>query len=117
MAAPLDAPFHAQLQALADKYAAGLPLMLDKIAAALAACRADGATPSAEHLHVLHELLHGMAGTAGTFGFALLGQQCRLVEQQLRQVARAAPAWPAAAADLDKVLRWAATNPRASTYD
>ncbi|SFM69071.1 Hpt domain-containing protein [Rugamonas rubra] len=115
MSTPHDAKFHAHLQLLADKYAARLPATLEQIAAVLAACRADGAAPSAEHLHVLHELLHGVAGTAGTFGFALLGQQCRQVEQQLRQAMLTPSCWAAAAADLDKVLRWAATNPRART--
>src|SRR5690606_1848882 len=31
---------------------------------------------------VIHERLHRLAGTAGTFGFTTLGQQARLLEQR-----------------------------------
>jgi HPt (histidine-containing phosphotransfer) domain-containing protein len=114
--APLADPhFRARLQALGDKFAATVPGTLDKIAAALAACEAargaDG-VPAPATLHVLHELLHGVAGSAGTFGFGALGQECRRLEQRLRALTEnGAGDWHAIAADTAQLLHRAARDP------
>ena len=117
MATLSDQEFHARMQALSDKFAATVPVTLDKITAALAACRADGpAGPSPDHLHVLHELLHGVAGSAGTFGYGTLGQYCRVVEQQMRALLAGQAEWPVVAAQVDALLQWAARDPRAPSW-
>ncbi|MBA5687788.1 Hpt domain-containing protein [Rugamonas apoptosis] len=117
MATVTDQEFRARMQALCDKFAATVPVTLDKITRALAACRADGPDgPDAAHLHELHELLHGVAGTAGTFGYGTLGQYCRNVEQQMRAVLAGQAEWPAVADQVDALLRWAARDPRAPSW-
>lgn len=118
MAAPNDPDFRARLAALNDKFAATVPVTMDKIAAALAACRADGgAVPSQPSLHALHELLHGVAGTAGTFGFATLGQQARRIEQMVRAVMKEGEGWQAVPAEVEKLLAWAARDACATVFD
>ncbi|MES2116785.1 MAG: Hpt domain-containing protein [Pseudomonadota bacterium] len=117
MATLVDQEFRARLQALSDKFAATVPVTMDKITQALAACRADGGgTPGAEHLHQLHELLHGVAGSAGTFGYATLGQYCRSVEQQMRAVMAGQAEWEGVAAQVEALLQWAARDPRAPSW-
>lgn len=117
MATLTDQEFHARMQALSDKFAATVPVTLDKITHALAACRADGpGGPDTSHLHALHELLHGVAGSAGTFGYGTLGQYCRVVEQQMRAVLAGQAEWPAVAAQVDALLQWAARDPRAPSW-
>lgn len=117
MATLTDQEFHARMQALADKFAATVPVTLDKITRALAACRADGPDgPASGHLHELHELLHGVAGSAGTFGYGTLGQYCRVVEQQMRAVLAGQAEWPAVAPQVDALLLWAARDPRAPSW-
>ncbi len=116
MATLVDEEFHARLAALGQKFAATVPVTLDKIARALAACEASF-PPDASQLDVLHELLHGVAGSAGTFGFGELGQQCRRVEQMVRVVISAHPVpaaeWAPVAQEVKRLLAWAAIDPRA----
>ena len=117
MATLTDQEFHTRMQALRDKFAATVPGTLEKITQALAACRADGsAGPDDAHLHALHELLHGVAGSAGTFGYGTLGQYCRSVEQQLRAVMAGNTDWPDVAVQVDALLQWAARDPRAPSW-
>lgn len=117
MATLTDQEFHARMRVLSDKFAATVPVTLDKITRALDACRADGvAGPDTVHLHELHELLHGVAGSAGTFGYGTLGQYCRVVEQQLRAMLAGQAEWPAVAAQVEALLQWAARDPRAPSW-
>jgi len=110
-----DQEFYARLQALGDKFAARLPETTAGIARALAACAADGATP--EHLRELHELLHGIAGSAGTFGFAVLGREARRLEQQTRLVQAGEAEWAPLPEQIAQFLRWAAHDPKSDQYD
>jgi chemotaxis protein histidine kinase CheA len=116
MTTPSDAEFRARLAALNEKFAATVPGTLDKIRAALAACRA-GSAPSGEALHELHELLHGVAGSAGTFGFTVFGREARRVEQMLRAVLASGSGWVSVAPEVEKLLAWAARDAKASHYD
>ena len=123
MAASNDPDFRARLTALNAKFAATVPVTMEKIAQALAACNAslDRGQPSAAALHQLHELLHGVAGSAGTFGHATLGQEARRIEQQVRTVMKEgggeAAGWAPIPAQLERLLAWAARDPAATEYD
>jgi len=118
MATIVDPDFRARLRALGDKYAATVPGLMAAIEQALLRCEDEGL--SAAHLAALQKQLHTIAGSAGTFGFGALGQQCRVLEQQVRQIAAdpaaGAPLWHALAAQIRQLLRWAAVDPRAETY-
>lgn len=136
MATPVDPEYRARLQALAERYALTVPVTMDRIAQALAACRTAagaGTAPPAACVAQLHELLHGVAGSAGTFGFGTLGQYCRSIEQRARgllatlaegqgrqdagvDVPAANGAWPALAAEVERLLAWAARDPRAPSW-
>ncbi|TFW11295.1 Hpt domain-containing protein [Massilia arenosa] len=114
MPTPLDADFAARLQALNDKFAASLPGTLDKLAAARA--RFDAAAPDQTVAAELHGLLHSIAGSAGTFGFPLLGQYARIVEQNVRRLLSGTEPpldWAAWADQFDGFLAWAKADPQA----
>ncbi len=83
---PLTAARQAKLQALHEAYAAQLPERL----AAIDACRVRlrRGEDSAGQLHALHRLLHSLAGSAGSFGYARLGEQARALELELAPLAR-----------------------------
>ena len=117
MATPTDPDFRARLAALNDKFAATVPATMEKIGLAFAECKAGGELPPDAALHQLHELLHGVAGSAGTFGFGMLGQQSRHVEQMLRGVLAEHAGWPAVIPEVEQLLRWAAKDPRATSYE
>jgi HPt (histidine-containing phosphotransfer) domain-containing protein len=121
MATPADPDFRARLAALNDKFAATVPGTMAKIRLALdncvADCAAGGAQPQQAALHQLHEVLHGVAGSAGTFGFATLGNECRRIEQMVRMVMAGGGEWPAVIPEVEKLLRWAAIDPRSGNYD
>ena len=124
MATLVDPDFRARLGALNDKYAAAVPGLMASIGLVLRQCE-DGAPdgPQAAQITALHKSLHTVAGSAATFGFPVLGQQCRLLEQQLRLLT-AQPddrgavqaAWPALAAQTRQLLDWAARDPKADVY-
>jgi HPt (histidine-containing phosphotransfer) domain-containing protein len=119
MATPVDPDFRARLQALNQKFAATVPVTMGKITVALADCvsSADGKPAPAEaQLHRLHELLHGVAGSAGTFGFPVLGQQSRRVEQMVRAALADGGGWPEIVPEVEQLLRWAAVDPQAESY-
>lgn len=116
MATLLDQDFRARLRALADKYAASVPGAMQAIRVALELCQQEGPLP--QHLTLLHERLHMVAGSAGTFGFTALGQECRRLEQQLRLMMEgdAAAGWDRLMREVAQLLRWAAVDPAAATY-
>nr|WP_315396570.1 Hpt domain-containing protein [uncultured Duganella sp.] len=120
MATPVDPDFRARLAALNEKFALTVPATLEKIAAALAACVAEGAggrAPAPASLQRLHELLHGVAGSAGTFGFGTLGREARRIEQMLRETMASGAGWDAVPPELERFLVWAARDARATVYD
>lgn len=112
-----EAQFRARLEALNARFTAQLPLMLEKTAQALAACVAGGAQPTLEQLTALHESLHSVAGSAATFGYTMLGQQARRIEQQLRMAMQENSGWNAIPPQVEQYLRWAARDPKATRYE
>lgn len=125
MATSVDPDFRARLALLNEKFAATVPATMEKIASALAVCVAEdadgkgGAGPGEASMRQLHELLHGVAGSAGTFGFGTLGQEARRIEHLLREVMGGVSGhgWNAVAPEVEKYLSWAARDPRATLYD
>ena len=118
MATLVDPEFLARLRALNDKFAASLPATLERLEAARAGIALDSPDPA--RLKELHQVLHTIAGSAGTFGFAVLGQQARRLEQRMRMLmSEAAPRndWESWMADLQRYQRWAANDPKADFYD
>lgn len=109
-----EAEFRARLEALNARFAAQLPLMLEKTAQALAACVAE---PTVEQLTALHESLHSVAGSAATFGYTMLGQQARHIEQQLRMAMQDKSGWNSIPPQVEQYLRWAARDPKATRYE
>jgi HPt (histidine-containing phosphotransfer) domain-containing protein len=110
----VDPNFRARLAALGDKYAAGIPATLQAITAALSHCR--NADADAASLEKLHALLHGVAGSAATFGYAGFGAEARRLEQELLPLLGKRPAelagWDALAAQVERYLAWAAQDPK-----
>jgi chemotaxis protein histidine kinase CheA len=117
MATPVDPDFRARLAALNEKFAATVPGTLVKIRAALDECKAGGEQPSQAALHQLHEVLHGVAGSAGTFGYAVFGQEARRVEQMVRAVLATNAGWPLVVPEVEKLLAWALRDAKASTFE
>ena len=119
MTASTDPDFRARLAALNAKFAATVPGTMGKIAQALAACNGSmqGGVPSAASLHALHELLHGMAGSAGTFGYPTLGLEARRLEQQVRAAMKEGAGWDGMPAQVEQFLAWAARDPGAVEFD
>ena len=81
---PNDPLYEQRMQALRDRYAASIPERLQAVAEALARCK--GAGPSARDVEQLHHALHTISGSAGSFGFKALGEECRRVEQLVREL-------------------------------
>ena len=117
MSSSSDPDFRARLAALNDKFAATVPVTMEKIRLALADCVAGGAEPPQAAVHQLHELLHGVAGSAGTFGFGTLGTEARRIEQMLRGSMAGHGGWVAVPAEVEKLLRWAARDPKSNTFE
>ncbi|MYM67509.1 Hpt domain-containing protein [Pseudoduganella sp. FT55W] len=117
MATPVDPDFRARLAALNEKFAATVPGTLEKIRAALGACVAGGEQPPQDALHQLHEVLHGVAGSAGTFGYAVFGQESRRIEQMVRGVLNTQTGWAAVVPEVEKLLQWATRDAKASQFD
>ncbi|SDA75214.1 MULTISPECIES: Hpt domain-containing protein [unclassified Janthinobacterium] len=118
MATLIDPDFRARLRALNDKYAAGVPALMQAIAQAQARC--DGEGPRLEPLTDLHRALHAVAGSAATFGFAALGQECRRIEQLVRTLlnepGQVLAEWPGVSAQVGTLLRWAECNAAAPHF-
>jgi HPt (histidine-containing phosphotransfer) domain-containing protein len=77
----------ARLQALNDAYAAQLPEKLKQIE------QVWGRLPKAEWVEVdfesLHRMVHSLTGSGKTFGFSLLSDVARGLEQYLKQLMQA----------------------------
>jgi HPt (histidine-containing phosphotransfer) domain-containing protein len=118
MATLIDQEFFARLRALNDKFAAGVPDTLARLRAARLAF--DPEAPDAALVKEIHQVLHTVAGSAATFGFRVLGQQARALEQRLRVLMAfelVAPRdWRDWLAALDQYLAWAALDPKAEDY-
>lgn len=118
MATLIDKDFLARLNALNDKFAAGVPDMLARLARARAGF--DPAAPNPAAVKELHETLHTIAGSAATFGFRTFGQQARNLEQKLRVLMVLEnvgdPDWQRWLAGFDHFVDWAARDARAADY-
>jgi HPt (histidine-containing phosphotransfer) domain-containing protein len=118
MATPIDQEFFARLNALNEKFAAGIPSTMARLQQARD--RFDASAPDQDLVGELHQVLHTIAGSAATFGFRVLGQEARHLEQRLRVMM----AYPAIAARdwldwidaLDEYIAWALRNPKAADY-
>ena len=110
-----DQELHDKLRALEAVFSERLPERLAEIGAALALC-VEHAFRQAQHVAVLHRLLHTLAGSAGTFGFVELGVRARACEHALDAVmAGDAPNEHAAmhfAEDAREFLQWAEQSPK-----
>jgi HPt (histidine-containing phosphotransfer) domain-containing protein len=114
VATPTDPAYRAHLQALGDKFAASVPQRMGEIAGALAAA---GSTPGLPQLEALHAALHTVAGSAGSFGHAALGDEARRLEQVIRLVMDGQLGWPEIVPQVKSYLSWAAKGPRRATYE
>jgi HPt (histidine-containing phosphotransfer) domain-containing protein len=118
MAGAIDEQFFARLTASNDRFASGVQAMLARLSAVRAAF--DPATPEPALAEELRAVLHTMAGSAATFGYRVLGQQARALEQRLGvltvfEAVREAD-WRAWFADLDAFVGWALRDPKAAYY-
>jgi HPt (histidine-containing phosphotransfer) domain-containing protein len=113
MALPVDPDFRAQLRALGDKFAATVPERMDTIVQALAAA---GSEPDQAALERVHHALHTVAGSAGSFGFTVLGSQARRLEGGVRELLASEGDWPALVREIEIYVAWAAVDPRADVY-
>ena len=113
MAAPVDPAYRAQLQALGERYAASIPERMLAIAQALAAA---GENPDREALEGVHHGLHVVAGSAGSFGFTVLGTEARRLEQLVRGLLAGQPGWASVVPQIHAYLDWAAIDPKSATY-
>ncbi|KQZ27034.1 Hpt domain-containing protein [Duganella sp. Root1480D1] len=104
MATPVDPAFHDRLQVLRDKYAASVPERMAAIRDALVLCQGS-LIPS--HIEQLHHALHSVAGSAGSFGLAPLGDEARRIEQMVRGVLEAGAPWFGIEAAIHTLLQWA----------
>src|SRR4051812_20414169 len=108
MSTGVDAEFFERLAELNDKFAASLPQTLGRLAAARGAF--DATEPQPDLIDNLQAVLHTLAGSAATFGFRVLGQQARVLEQRLRVLTTfdtvAAEEWLAWLAELDMFVAW-----------
>ena len=118
MATLADQAFFARLKELNEKFAAGVPAMLERLRTLLALL--DAAAPATVVIGEIHQELHTIAGSAATFGFPAFGQQARNLEQQLRVLMAAstidAAAWALWMGKLDVYLAWSAADPRREHY-
>lgn len=112
MNATPDATFFARLRVQNAAFSAGLPVMLDELAALHDPLAPQPAPAcSAE----LQRRLHTLAGCAATFGYRRLGVEARALEQRLRvlQAFDGVPAvdWSAWFTQLAAMIAWARIDP------
>ena len=116
MSSSVDAEFFARLAELNDKFAASLPQTLGRLSAARN--ELNPKHPPAALVEQMHAVLHTLAGSSATFGFRLLGQQARMLEQRLRVLttfdAVAPQEWEAWLAELDVFVAWGRVDPKAA---
>jgi HPt (histidine-containing phosphotransfer) domain-containing protein len=115
---PVDEQFFARLAVLQDRFAGGVPAMLERLAAARAGF--DPGAPDARLVADMQALLHTMAGSAATFNFRVLGQQARALEQRLRVLMAfdtiAEGDWNGWFAGLDEFVAWGTRDPKGAYY-
>lgn len=118
MATLIDQEFCARLNALNDKFAASLPGTLGRLRAQRLAFNPDA--PNAASAREMHQILHTIAGSAATFGFLVIGQQARGLEQRLRAMMAvdtvAVADWNRWLLALDGYIGWATIDPKAERY-
>lgn len=114
MAQPADPHFQDRLQALRDKYAASVPERMAAIRDGLALCVTAGQTPP--NVEQLHHALHSVAGSAGSFGLHVLGNEARRIEQLVRAVMEGKGAWDGIEAAVQALLQWADKDFRADKF-
>lgn len=80
-----DADLALLIQALGRDYAEKLPAKFAQMHAALQSVRDNlaDALKRKEAVNALFHLLHSLSGSAGSFGFNLLGTQARQLEQKM----------------------------------
>jgi HPt (histidine-containing phosphotransfer) domain-containing protein len=112
----VDVEFFARLAELNGKFASSLPQTLARLSGARKVL--DAAQPQPELVAEMHAVLHTLAGSAATFGFRVLGQQARLLEQRMRVFttfdAVAPDDWEAWLAELDVFVAWGLRDPKAA---
>jgi HPt (histidine-containing phosphotransfer) domain-containing protein len=118
MGGAIDDQFFTRLRVMNERFARGVPAVLERLAAARAAF--DAAAPDRVLLEEVRAQLHTMAGSASTFGFRVLGQQARALEQRLGVLtafdAVGEEDWEAWFAGLDAFITWARHDPKAAYY-
>jgi HPt (histidine-containing phosphotransfer) domain-containing protein len=118
MATLIDQQFFSRLRDLNDKFVAGVPDTLARLAAVRAAFEPQ--SPDPQMVGELHQVLHTIAGSAATFGFRTMGQQARALEQRLRVLMAfevvAARDWENWLANLDEYMAWVAIDPKSDDY-
>ncbi|MBY0242860.1 MAG: Hpt domain-containing protein [Burkholderiaceae bacterium] len=118
MAPVQDPHFRDRLNALSAKYGATIPATMAAISSALSHC--CNAEADEHALHNLHELLHGVAGSAATFGYPVLGAEARRLEQEVRPLLGKRPVdiahWQSLASMVAQYLAWAAVDPQAPEF-
>lgn len=105
MATPVDPHFPDRLQALRDKYAASVPERMAAIRDGLALCQDQCRSPAS--LEQLHHALHSVAGSAGSFGLHVLGNEARRIEQLVRGMMDEGGNWAEIEAAVQALLLWA----------
>lgn len=118
MAPVQDPNFRERLNALSAKYGATIPATMAAISSALSHC--CNAEADQYSLQKLHELLHGVAGSAATFGYPVLGTEARRLEQEVRPLLGKRPVdiahWQSLASMVAQYLAWAAVDPKAPEF-
>lgn len=74
--------FKEKVRALHASFVAKIPAKMDEIDAAWKLCEQDPAAQ--DHWSTLHRLLHTLAGSSGSFGFAELGVRARAIEMDIK---------------------------------
>ncbi|MBZ2207600.1 Hpt domain-containing protein [Massilia soli] len=118
MATLIDQDFFARLNELNVKFAASVPATMGRLRDVRVRFAPD--SPDKALVGELHQMLHTIAGSAATFGFRVLGQQARQLEQRLRVLMAfdtvQAQDWENWMVCLDEYVAWAETNPKADQY-
>jgi chemotaxis protein histidine kinase CheA len=101
-----------KLQELATQFAEKLPAKILEMEEMMQKCIAE--KPDEHNLFLLHRLFHSLAGSAGIFGFAELGQRMQVLELAIKDF-QELPSWHDAklgqiAKDLNALSIWAAQN-------
>jgi HPt (histidine-containing phosphotransfer) domain-containing protein len=114
----VDEQFFARLSTSRERFAHEVPAMLGRLASARAAF--DAAMPDRALAEDLRAQLHTIAGSGATFGFRVLGQQARGLEQRLRVLmafdAVLEADWKAWFDQLDAFVAWGLRDPKAASY-